>query len=170
MTKKYHLVNTVITWGMFFYGLFSLLITWENLPDTIGVHFSPSGSFDVYNTKLYAFYPHIVSLVTLLMSAVFTRLTGRLKLGLSLNKKGTELIRAALILLLDIINASVCLMFSLIWNNCVICRYPLNTLYPVVIFNFMFGSMLAFIVGAIVISVRFKEPKNNKTKRTKERR
>ncbi len=170
MTKKYHLVNTVIVWGMFFFGLFSLLMTWENLPDTIGVHFSPSGSFDVYNTKLYAFYPHIVSLVTLVINTVFAHLAGRLKIGLSVTQKGAELIIAALILLIDIINTCVCLTFSVIWNNCVICRYPLNTLYPRILLLFLFGSILAFIIGAIVISIKFRKPKNKKQNNLSKRR
>lgn len=44
-------------------SLVFFLLRWSSLPEEAGVHFDPYGAFDVYASRFYGFYPHIVGAI-----------------------------------------------------------------------------------------------------------
>lgn len=90
---------SMLVWQTVFY-----LAHWSSLPEEPGIHFVNGDTFDVYASKIYGFYPHIITLVTLVLDFVLTWIVGKekLKLGLKVTERGKRLFIASLVITLDI--------------------------------------------------------------------
>ena len=95
-----------LVWQFVFY-----LMHWGTLPEEPGIHFGRAqGStvFDVYASKMYGFYPHLITVITLAANLAVTTVISRekLKLGLKVREKGKRLITESIVITLDIMTLS----------------------------------------------------------------
>ena len=107
-------------WQFVFY-----LAHWSSLPDEPGIHFASDGSFDVYASKIYGFYPHLITLIVIIADLVLTWVVGKekLKLGLKVSEKGKQLIIGSMVIVLDLVALCIELCFCL-WVYAVSTQEP----------------------------------------------
>ena len=101
------------------------LIMWNTLPREIGVHFDGDGGYNVTDSKLYGFYPHVVGGIITAGIVLAGRLIQKRSTGLRLTEKGETLFRAELLMTLDLFLFIWSSMFS-IWSVCVTRQIPLD--------------------------------------------
>ena len=111
--KMTHRILTGVCWCCLVWEFVFYLAHWSSLPEEPGIHFAPDGTFDVYASKIYGFYPHLISLAVLAVQFAATFVIGRekLKLGLKVNEKGRRLILGSLVVTLDLVALAVLLCF-----------------------------------------------------------
>ena len=99
-----------LVWQFVFY-----LSRWSSLPEQPGIHFAHGGNFDVYASRIYGFYPHLMSLITLTANLLLTWVVRneKLRLGLKVNERGKRLIIGSIVIVLDLVAAAVELCFCL---------------------------------------------------------
>ena len=110
MSRKAKIIHRIIAaagWLCLVWQFAFYLAHWSSLPEEPGIHFGRaqhSAVFDVYASKIYGFYPHLITLVTLAVNLIVTRIIGRekLKLGLKVREKGKRLITESIVITLDI--------------------------------------------------------------------
>lgn len=166
MEKAVKLLHrTLITLCIFILGgsLIYYLTKWGSLPDEPGIHFGPDQEFDVYASKVYGFYPHLMSGITIGIAAFSGWLISRKSTGLNISEKGEKLFKAEIMLTVDVIALLVTLTF-LEWTMAVSHQRALGNIALVLI-------SAAFIAGAvgmiaeIVTAVKFRK-KNEPAKGT----
>lgn len=158
--KAIHIALTVVSWGIFILSLIRFAVVWDSLPDRIGIHFADNGEFDSIDSKVWATYPYLVSIGTLIFCEISALLSKKIKIGLKISKKGDTKIRTALIMLLDIIKLGFSFFFAGVWADCVIRQYPLNTHIPAAVMLIMFFTFCVFVIASIVIKIK-KPPENS---------
>lgn len=114
MDKKALTVHRVIAglcWLCLVWQLVFYLVHWGSLPEEPGIHFAPDGTFDVCASKVYGFYPHLISLIVLAVHLVVSLVISRekLKLGLKVSEKGKRLFLGSLLMTVDLVVLSVML-------------------------------------------------------------
>lgn len=154
ITKTIHIALTVISWGIFILSLIRIAVVWNSLPDKIGVHFADNGEFDVIDSKIYAGYPYLVSIVALVFFEASALLSKKMKTGIKISEKGDIKIRITLRMLLDIFKLGFSFFFSGVWADCVIRQHPLNTNIPAAIMLIMFFMFFVFVIASIVIKIK----------------
>ena len=119
--KALHITAQIIAFGLMLIFLVYLLTAYPQLPERIGVHFSPiDGKFDVYSYKLFAFYPFAAGGALLLLFSLLTLPIKKLKKpGMELDEKGETVFRQAAVLLLDLMKLIWAVFFSY-WTYCVV--------------------------------------------------
>ncbi|MBQ9385084.1 MAG: DUF1648 domain-containing protein [Ruminiclostridium sp.] len=142
-----------------------MLVVWWNLPDMIGIHFGPGGSglfgyadFDVFGDKLFAFYPFWAGFGLLLLFSLLQLAVKKIRLGMKINETGESMLRAYVMLYLDLHKLVWAAFFSH-WADCVIHQSRLFTAVPVI------GTII-LAVGTLVLAgcligfrIRFKADK-----------
>ena len=157
-SDKIHKISTIISLVLIIIGVIRTLFVYKYLPDNIGVHFAADGSFDVIVNKsklLYIGYPYIVSLVIVLLFDLFIHISNKIRLGLKINKKGEDIVKSGFKLFVDIFKFSWVFFLSVIWSDCVIRQYYLNTNIPVIIMLIQFINIIIFIIFIIVIRNKY---------------
>lgn len=154
ITKTIHIALTVISWGIFILSLIRIAVVWNSLPDKIGIHFADNGEFDVIDSKIYAGYPYLVSLVALVFFEISALLSKKIKTGMKISEKGDIKIRTALRMLLDFFKLGFSFFFSGVWADCVIRQHPLNTNIPAAVMLIMFFIFFVFVIASIVIKIK----------------
>ena len=122
MSKKFlyiHFCLAALTLLALGVELIHFLYVYPDMPETIGMHFGGDGEFDVYAEKFYGFYPYAMGGFLIGMLMLADRFILKLKLGLDYDKKGEDLIRAAVLLATNGAKAYICLFF-LEWSDAVI--------------------------------------------------
>lgn len=161
MNKKIDLIHktiNIIVWMLVLIGIVRLIFMYNTLPNQVGVHFGADGSFDVIVSKnklLYIGYPYIVSIIIILLFDLFIYLSNKIKLGLKIDKKGEDIVKSGFKLFIDILKFSWVFFLSLIWSDCVLRQYYLNTSIPVIIMFIQFISIIIFIIFIIVIRIKY---------------
>ena len=133
-------------------SLLAFLIALTRLPETIGVHFDPNGLFDVYDSKFYGFYPHVINVLVLAFTALFDYALWKVKLSRkpTLSEDRENKIRQAVQLWLDW-GRLLMVAFFCYWNVLVITQTPLLTAVPVTIMYLMMAGMVVLIAAVITI-------------------
>lgn len=147
MEKAVKLLHrTLITLCIFILGgsLIYYLTKWGSLPDEPGIHFGPDQEFDVYASKVYGFYPHLMSGITIGIAAFSGWLISRKSTGLNISEKGEKLFKAEIMLTIDVIALLITLTF-LEWTMAVSHQRALGDIALGLI-------SAAFIAGAVGIS------------------
>ena len=160
--KVFHVGATILAWGILALGLVRMMAAYPSLPQTLGMHFGPTGEFDVILGKtatFQLFYPCIVSVIFLALYEVLTFVSKRVKPGLNVNETGERMIRESVVILLDVLKWIFLFFFAGVWVDCVICQHALNTTIPVVLVAV--GFFLFVMCIAFLIAVRIKCPKQN---------
>ena len=99
--------------------LVHFIFVYPDMPETIGMHFGPDGDFDVHAEKLYGLYPYVMGGFLIGVLLLADRFVLKLKLGLDYDKKGEDLVRAAVLLATNGVKAYICIFF-LEWSDAVI--------------------------------------------------
>ena len=165
--KIIHNAAVVLKWGIFVVAVLRIALKWSSLPEMIGVHFAADGTFDVTAEKYYAFYPYVITLVTLLLSWAGAFAVTKVKTGMKLNDRGDSIFRGTITLLIDTLSLVIVLFFGGEWVDCVLRQRPLNTAVPAIALYIMLAAFAAFFIAAIVIRLT-NPPKtdNNDPERT----
>lgn len=137
------------------------LMKWGSLPDEPGIHFDGDGEFDVYAGKIYGFYPHLIGGIALVIAAVTGHLIGKKNTGLNVSEKGENIIKAEILLTVDIIAVFVELMF-LYWSLCVSRQHFMNTNISLALMGAAFAAGLIGIITEIVTAVKHKRASDTK--------
>ena len=153
--KVIHRTVTVSSWGMLLVSLVYLFIRWNSLPEPLGVHFSATGEFDLYDDKINAFYPYLVGFGVLIFCELIAWAAGKVKSGLKVNEQGEENLRMAAVLWIDLVKGGITLFFTH-WSFCVIHQKPMNTDLVVGIIYAIGIGFLLFLVAAVVTRVRWR--------------
>ena len=132
------------------------LTKWNSLPELAGIHFGSDRNFDVYASRVYGFYPHLISSITIGITAFAGWLIGRKDTGLNITEKGERLFKAEIMLTIDIIALLITLTF-LEWTMAVSHQRALGNIALVLIFA-------AFIAGAVGIVAEIITVMANKNK------
>lgn len=159
--KAIHIIFTIVAWGLLCISLICFLFTWDSLPQEIGVHFDSHGSFDVISDKenvFRAFYPYIISLITLVFFEVFAFLSKRVKTGLKISETGERKLRWVSMIFSDIIKVDVTIFFSGNWGYSLIRQQPLNINITFYVTYVLLVSLLFLMVSIIFIRVKYKKP------------
>ncbi|MBR6873807.1 MAG: hypothetical protein IKN17_09915 [Ruminococcus sp.] len=131
------------------------LTRWGSLPEQPGIHFAPDGSFDVYASKVYGFYPHLIMLITIVINIVVTWLVGKekLKLGLKVDDRGKNIILSSIVIVLDIVALLVCGCFA-VWSYSVSVQEPLSMKLMSMLLYAAFGAAIAGGIFQCVVNAR----------------
>lgn len=147
----FQIILSTIVWILFLISLIRTCFVYPTLSNDIGVHFSGSGDFDVISNKKYVFYPHLISLITLLLCECFSYIAGKLKLGLKLTDEYEHKLRMIVKLYLQIFKICVLTIFSGIWTDCVIKQQNLNMIVvSTVIYVWLLATIVFFSVVIII--------------------
>lgn len=146
-------------------SLVFFLIRWGSLPEEAGIHFGPDGSFDVYASRWYGFYPHIVGGLMIGGLTFASWLARRKPTGLHVTETGERLFRTELTMTLDVISLLVGVGFGY-WSRCVSLQVPLNdrvmgTLVSCMLFAAAVGILAEIITCMIHRSSQPKPEKQN---------
>ena len=101
------------------------LTRWNALPDDPGIHFDGDGNFDVYASKVYGFYPHVIGGLLSAAMAAAVHFAGKVNAGLKITEKGDRLFRAEVGLTMSLISFIVSAFFTH-WSLSVSQQTPLN--------------------------------------------
>lgn len=89
------------------------------------MHFSHDGQFDVVASKFYGFYPHIVSSIFVVITAVANYFLPKIKTGLKLTEQGEKIFRTEMCMALDFFGMFWCVFFA-VWSYSVSMQIPLD--------------------------------------------
>lgn len=154
-----HIVLFGSAWLLFAGCLIRFLAVYGSLPDEIGVHFGGGGSFDVVDKKIYGFYPFVISLITLVICGVLSKLVNKASAGNNMTERGTSLSRFAVKLFIDIFQLSLVFSLAGMWSDAVIRQQPLDTTVPVVLILTVFGLLFALIIFLTAVKFICREKK-----------
>lgn len=157
MDKAYIVVHKMIgilSWGMLLFSFFYLLFIWKTLPEQLGVHFSHTGEFDLYDDKVNAFYPYLVGGGVLLFCELMIWVAKRIKSGLKIDDRGERRLRMATVLCIDIVKGSITVFFTY-WSYCVITQSSMSTEVPRVAIVAAGIGFVWFMIAAVMIRIKY---------------
>ena len=96
---------TIISWVVFLISLFRILFSYQSLPNKLGVHFAPNGTFDVISNKndfLMVSYPYVMTFIILVISEVIVFSLSKIKPGFKITKTGETKVKELIKLLVNI--------------------------------------------------------------------
>ncbi len=144
--KAYRIIHTaanIIAFGLLGGFLVYFLLSYDGLPERIGVHFSAAdGQLDVYSYKIFGFYPFVMGFGLLGAFSALTLLVNRIKkTGLKVNEKGDRVFRCTAALLLDLMKLTWSVFFSY-WTYCVVHQTGMGDGTPLDAFRVFFIFIL----------------------------
>ncbi len=143
-------VIPVLTWGMLLTSLIYLLCIWNTIPEIIGVHFAPNGSFDVFDSKFYIAYPYAVGFGSLFLLEKASAVSRKSKSGMKISESGEHLLKFSLSILINGLKLFVSVFFTY-WTYCVMAQKPQNlqllriSIWTVLILFLVFLCSIVFI-------------------------
>lgn len=161
MNKKTLLLHRILFYASILILAASLvffLIKWNTLPEKIGIHFAEDGQFDVTDSKLFGFYPHLIGGIFIAITAAAGFLTNKIKIGLKLTEKGEQLFKTEFRLTIDSLNVLLSLFFAN-WSRCVASQVPLDLTTVQILIYIMLAVIAAGSILGIIICQKYKEKK-----------
>lgn len=140
--KKINKIISIISWIIFILVVLRIFISYNSLPNQLGVHFNPNGDFDVYTNKkdlLLISYPYFMSLIIILSSYGLMFIIDKIKVGFKVTKTGELKLKELVKLMIN--NTKICFVIYLgvIWGECMIRQINLNV-------DFMFYYVFLYLV------------------------
>lgn len=151
--KRLPAVMKMAAWGIAAASLIWFLAALFWLKSPIGVHFDSDGNFDVIDSKLYGFYPHIINALCIGLTALADFLTDKVKIGMKVTEKGEHLLRTAMHLSIGWGRLLVVVFFAY-WNALVIVQKPLSERVPTTILSLLMIGFYATIIAFVIIRYR----------------
>lgn len=154
--KIQHLIANILAFGSLGFFLIYFLISYQGLPERIGVHFGSGGEFDVYSYKVFGFYPFVAGGGLLVIFGLLTIAAKKIKrIGMYLDKKGETIIRMIIIEALDCMKCLWAAFFSM-WSYCVIHQVGMQLTFR----DILIAAFLAlFPITAVIIVITAKKYK-----------
>lgn len=148
-----HIAAHAVSFGLLGGFLIYFLLSYDGLPERIGVHFGSGGEFDVYSYKEFGFYPFVAGFGLLILFSLLTLAAKKIKrIGMNVDKKGDMLIRHYIYELLDSLKLIWSLFFSM-WAYCVINQVGMNTTFTAILTT-SFLALLPITAVVIIITAR----------------
>lgn len=144
-------IITKITWIIFVTSIFRILFTYQSLPNELGVHFAPNGTFDVIANKkdfLFVGYPYIMSFIILVISEVIIFSLNKIKPGFKITKTGETKVKELIKFLVNITKLFYIIYLSLIWSECMIRQVNMNSTFMGI---FTITYLIITIINLILI-------------------
>lgn len=144
-------IITKITWIIFVTSIFRILFTYQSLPNELGVHFAPNGTFDVIANKkdfLLVGYPYIMSFIILVISEVIIFSLNKIKPGFKITKTGETKVKELIKFLVNITKLFYIIYLSLIWSECMIRQVNMNSTFMGI---FTITYLIITIINLILI-------------------
>lgn len=169
-SRVLHIVINAVSFGSLGAFLVYFLMSYESLPEHIGVHFGSDGGFDVYAAKVYGFYPFAAGFGLLLIFSLMSFAVGRIKrIGMNIDEAGEIKLRGFISQDIDILKLIWSMFFS-VWAYCVINQTAMNTIFMSVL---ILGFLALFPINAVMfiyISKRYKIKQTDETQEKKHER
>ena len=147
-------------WALPLVSIISVFMVWDQLPDIMGVHFSGSGEFDVFDTKWYIMYPYIISFGSMLLCSVFSLVAKKVRVSKKMTSRGQRRCKMAVYMLLLINGAAYSLFYGVYWPDCVVHQRSLDTAIPRIAMPLIFAVFVLTVILLIVFSVQDKKLRN----------
>ncbi len=157
MKRIFDIAVSFLTWCILSVSLVYLLCIWNTIPDIIGVHFAPDGTFDVFDSKFYIAYPYAAGFGFLFLLEKASAVSRKAKSGMKLSETGERRLKQALAFLLNVLKLYVSLFFAH-WAHCAMSQIPMNDQFTRIIS--CFAVMIFLMFGASVLCIRFMFPQN----------
>ena len=144
-------VITIVSWSLFIISLFRIFFSYKTLPNELGVHFAPNGTFDVIANKkdiLLVGYPYIMSFIILVISEVIVFSLNKIKPGFKITKTGETKVKELIKLLVNITKLFYTIYLSLIWSECMIRQVNINSTFMGI---FTITYLIITIINLILI-------------------
>ncbi|MBQ3842410.1 MAG: hypothetical protein II820_06945 [Ruminiclostridium sp.] len=148
-----HIAAHALSFGMLGGFLIYFLLSYDGLPERIGVHFGSDGSFDVFSYKEFGYYPFVAGFGLLILFSLLTLAAKKIKrVGMNVSKKGDMAIRRIIMEVLDSLKLIWSLFFSM-WAYCVINQVGMNTTFTAILTT-AFLALLPITAVIIIITAR----------------
>lgn len=161
---------SLAAWAMFVYGVIRMLTALKGMPDEMGVHFLGSKyivedmtffqkytfilhghqPYDVKGPKLWAFYPHAVTLGMLIFCMIAVRLVSKIR-KTGLGEKQRDKFMAAVKLALGAEQLIFSLYFCVIWVEYVVRQLPMRYLFTILYLECALGGSLFLLAYALIL-------------------
>ena len=144
-------VITIVSWSLFIISFFRIFFSYETLPNELGVHFAPNGTFDVIANKkdfLLVGYPYIMSFIILVISEVIIFSLNKIKPGFKITKTGETKVKELIKFLVNITKLFYIIYLSLIWSECMIRQVNMNSTFMGI---FTITYLIITIINLILI-------------------
>ena len=144
-------VITIFSWSLFIISLFRIFFSYKTLPNELGVHFAPNGTFDVIANKkdfLLVGYPYIMSFIILVISEVIIFFLNKIKPGFKITKTGETKVKELIKFLVNITKLFYIIYLSLIWSECMIRQVNMNSTFMGI---FTITYLIITIINLILI-------------------
>ena len=152
--KKWIIRLRYLAWGIAGVSLLWFLIALIWLKSPIGVHFAPDGSFDVFDTKLYGFYPHIINAAIIGISALAESLSHKIRTGMKITEQGEAMLSEIFCLTVALGRLWLVLFFGY-WNALVILQKPLITIIPTAVILLEFLGFLVMLFALVIVRIHY---------------
>lgn len=161
--KITHIVINIIAAGLLGAFLIYYLLSYNGLPERIGVHFGSDGSFDVYSHKVYGSYPFVAGFGLFGIFCLMSFAVGKIKrIGLNVDENGKKMIRQLTVEIFDSMKLIWSLFFSL-WANSVIHQTGMD---PGITGMLIALFLLLFPASAAAIAIISKKHRKKDEQRT----
>lgn len=150
----FHRLLTIISWLFLFVSLVYIIIIWPTIPQEIGIHFGPSGEFDMYDSKTYAFYPYGVGFGLLLIFEGLCLVARKVKSGMNITPEGEHVFRKVVTLLIDIGKLCTSTFFTY-WSICVIRQTALRVIVPQITVVILALSFIGTFIVTLLIKNKY---------------
>lgn len=140
--KKINKIISIISWIIFIIVVLRIFISYNSLPNQLGVHFNPKGEFDVYTNKkdlLLISYPYLMSLIIILSSCGLMFIIDKIKVGFKVTKTGELKLKELVKLMINNTIIFFVIYLGVIWGECMIRQINLNA-------DFMFYYVSLYLV------------------------
>lgn len=157
--KWIHRGVNVTAWGMFALSVIYMFVKWNDIPDWAGVHFDLSTrEFDVYASKWFCLYPHIVNIVVLVVLGIVRKLIGTAKVGMKINVEGEKKLVTVINMVIDVLQLSIIGYFSH-WSWCVTRQENFSKVVIEFSTYGLCGAIVLMIIGVIMIRLIYSNKK-----------
>ncbi|MBQ4283777.1 MAG: hypothetical protein IJB96_07620 [Lachnospira sp.] len=151
-------VNAAVM-GMFVLSMIYMFVKWNDIPDWAGVHFDLSTrEFDVYASKWFCLYPHIVNAIVLAVFGIVGRLITTVKVGMKINAIGEEKLKTFFNMTMDVLKLSIVGYFSH-WSWCVTRQERFSEIVMELSSYGLCVGFVLMIMGTIIIRVVYSNKK-----------
>lgn len=155
---RLHLIGVAAVCLLWVVGALYIVGVWRTIPSTVGCHFGPDGSFDIFWPKRIAFiHPLVAQAICMLAFAGFGFLALAVRPLRRISTKGNRLLRACTV--------AVCNVFSLTWAYfffywiCCVChQVPLCVTVGQAFLLAQFVAFCLLVLGYIVVAFVCRAP------------
>lgn len=133
--NSFNKVITIVSWIIFIFSIVRILLSYQSLPNELGVHFASDGTFDVVSNKSDYFmigYPYIMTFVILIISEIIVLCLDKIKVGFKITKEGSLKVKELIKILINITKLCYTIYLCFIWSECMIRQININSTFMII--------------------------------------